>query len=274
MIPLGALGQIYLVCATIGVGFMALSFFMGQLGHTGDGGGLGQGFDADGSGVPAGHDFGDDGGAGHHVDAAGQEGSTDHHLVHSSSTSSATHGTSHPVGIKFGGQTIAQVPAILPLHHRIANTIGGTIFSFLSPMSLAITLAFFGLTGLALGFITPWLGVLTIVPAIIAGLMVSALFKLLLRWMIRNMEVSTAAKINELVGQTAKVNIPIGGGRLGEVTYVVGSKRYNSAAQPAKSGMSFQRGAKVMIVEVKDHVVSVEPVTDFLLDSSEVDRGS
>jgi hypothetical protein len=82
------------------------------------------------------------------------------------------------------------------------------------------------------------------------------------------MNVSSVVRVNELIGHPAEVLIPIQKGRVGEVTYISGSTRLQAPAKPATPDMEFKRGAKVMISDIKDGFVYVEPWDDILLDNS------
>ncbi len=66
------------------------------------------------------------------------------------------------------------------------------------------------------------------------------------------------SRVEEAIGHEAEVCVSIQPGRTGEVTYVLGSKRYN---MPAKSNVAesvYKRGAKVMIADVREGVVFVD----------------
>jgi len=260
------LSQVYLASAILGVGFIVFNFITGQLGDGGgdDGGAAGQG----------GHDFGasDGGGAGGHDFGASDSSGGGHDF--GASDSGGAGGDAGPGGDDsgFSSMRLHQVMAssgsraIVPGSETIRSKFGRTLLGFLSPMSIAISLAFFGLAGLVVLRMLPILGWLTLVPAILFSLLVSNGFKNGIRWMARSMEVSSESKVAELVGQVAEVNIPFKDGATGEVTYVVNSKRYNAAARPFKPGTVFARGAKVMIVDIKeDHTLLVEPYADVLL---------
>ncbi|HEY9867777.1 MAG TPA: hypothetical protein V6D08_01100 [Candidatus Obscuribacterales bacterium] len=144
------------------------------------------------------------------------------------------------------------------------------LLTILSPMTIAVFLAFFGISGLLLAKLLPFLGPLTVPPAIIISLLITGQVLSLLRWMMFKMNVSSVVRVNELIGHPAEVLIPIQKGRVGEVTYVSGSTRLQAPAKPARPDMEFKRGAKVMISDIKDGVVYVEPWDDILLDNSTV----
>jgi hypothetical protein len=257
------LSQVYLASAILGVGFIVFNFITGQLGDGGgdDGGAAGAGghdFGASDGGGAGGHDFGasDSGGGGHDFGASdngGGQGAGDHNSgfdsvrLHQVMASSASR-------------------MIVPGSENVRSQLGRMLLGLLSPMGIAISLAFFGLAGLVLLHNLPFLGWLTLIPAVLFSLAISNAFKSAIRWMAKSMEVSSESKVAELIGQVAEVNIPFKDGCTGEVTYVVQSKRYNAAARPFKPGTIFARGSKVMIVDIKeDHTLLVEPYADVLL---------
>lgn len=255
MIPLGMLGQVYAVCAGIGSIFVIGSFLMGHLGDEGgghdgaghdDGGGSDFNAGDDGGG---GTDFnaGDDGGGGTDFNAGDDGGA---------GTDFNAGGNSNHRVVPISGRPV--------LTHRTATStvttgIFGIILTLLSPMTVCIYLAFFGLTGLVLAFNAPWLGYFTLIPAIAVSIGVSAAFKGMTQWMIKNMFTSTHQRESDLLGQMAEVNVPIHDGRMGEVTYVLNAKRMTATAQPAKPGLDFKKGSKVLIVGSKEHIVLIEP---------------
>lgn len=254
MIPLGMLGQVYAVCAGIGSIFVIGSFLMGHLGDEGGG------HDGGGHDDGGGSDFnaGDDGGGGTDFSAGDDGGGTDFNAGDDggAGTDFNAGGNSNHRVVPISGRPV--------LTHRTATStvttgIFGIILTLLSPMTVCIYLAFFGLTGLVLAFNAPWLGYLTLIPAIAVSIGVSAAFKGMTQWMIKNMFTSTHQRESDLLGQMAEVNVPIHDGRLGEVTYVLNAKRMTATAQPAKPGLDFKKGSKVLIVGSKEHIVLIEP---------------
>jgi membrane protein implicated in regulation of membrane protease activity len=274
MLPAALLNQIYLVSAILGVGFIGLNFLTGQLGGGGHGSGaghagagghaLGAGHaGAGGRGLGAGH-----AGAGGHSLGAGHAGAGGHALVDA-------HGG--PAGGHDFGASNENLPSpSISLHHALTapshtivaqprtfrQNIEETILGLLSPMSIAILLAFFGLAGLLLEINLPWLGALSLIPALLISLIVSNSFKTAVRWMAQNMEVSTESKVENLIGQVAEINIPCSDSATGEVIYVVGGKRYSAAARSSKAGVNIERGTKVIIADRQDHLLLIEPYTE------------
>ncbi len=261
MIPLGMLGQVYAVCAAIGSIFVIGSFVMGHIGDEGgghdDGGDFHAGDDGGGADFNAGDDggggtdfsAGDDGGGGTDF-SAGDDGGA------GTDFNSGGNGTNHRVVPISGRPVLGQRTAV---SSTVAMGLFGLLLTLLSPMTVCIYLAFFGLTGLVLAFNAPWMGYFTLIPSIAVSVGVSAAFKAMTQWMIKNMTTSTHQRESDLLGQMAEVNVPIHDGRMGEVTYVLNAKRMTASAQPAKPGVDFKKGSKVLIVGSKEHVVLIEP---------------
>src|SRR5262249_38685642 len=107
--------------------------------------------------------------------------------------------------------------AIVPGSETIRSKFGRTLLGFLSPMSIAISLACLGLARLVVVRLLPFLGWLSLVPAVLFSLLVSNGFKGAIRWAAKSMEVSSESKQAELVGQVAEVNIPFKDGSTGEI---------------------------------------------------------
>ncbi len=242
----------------VGGGFIGVNFLMGNLADGGDDGGGGSGGDdlgGSGSSGDSGHDFGasdssGDGGGG--ADGGGDDmggGSPGGRLLNPNIARATLFGAAHRPGISMHST---------PVIPRLSARIGSLILGLLSPMALAMFLTFFGIFGQVFEHLMPWLGIFTLVPATLISVAISNIFKYLVRYLIVHGNVSTEAKAEDSIGQVGEIITPIQAGRPGEVTYVIGSKRYHSTAKPSKEGIEFKRGSKVLITEIKDHVVYVD----------------
>jgi hypothetical protein len=136
------------------------------------------------------------------------------------------------------------------------------IFGLVNPFFISVFLTFFGVTGLILSLSTKSSGAFYLIPAIAVGLFVNWLLKALIRWMFEKLESSSSAIVSELIGQPAAVSVPIAPERVGEITYIVQSKRYNLPAKAADSSTEFKRGSQVIISDIADNIAYVEPWTD------------
>jgi membrane protein implicated in regulation of membrane protease activity len=236
MFPQGLLSQAYFMSALVGGGFLLVNFVMGHLDEGGH--------DA-GHGGHDGHSGGHDGHGDAHGDGDHGHGDSDH-----------GHGEDHDTN-RYS----------LVTDHRLENRIGKLVLSLLSPMSIAIFLAFFGLTGYASGYMMPWLGFITLVPAVIAGFLMINIFKSAIQAMMKYGTSSSHMRNDEIIGHIAEVLVPIAENRPGEVTYIIQSKIYSSTAR-SKPGTAINKGTKVMIVERDGPTVFVEPYRDLLLEES------
>lgn len=281
MFSTGILAQIYLTSAILGSVFILFNFAMGQM----DGGG-------DSSGADGGQDFGagDAGGGGHDFGASGDSGGQDFGASgesggqdfgasgESGGQDFGAGGGGNSSGHNFNSSSMkmhnilvqgaSPKYTLVPDPDRNESKWGLFVLGLLSPMSIAMKMMIFGMSGALLMYLLPWIGFLSIPPAIFASWVGSNIFKQGVRYMMKHLETSSVSKVSDLVGQLAEVNIPFKDGSTGEVTYIVHSKRLNSAARPFKPGSDFKRGMQVMIVEVKDHMVLVEPYADVQLNKS------
>lgn len=156
---------------------------------------------------------------------------------------------------------------ILIRREDIPARLGLFILSMLSPMRIAIWLSFFGLTGLFVLHAIPALHYLSIIPAFFAGMLAANLFSGMICWAINHFQSPSLHSNADLIGTLATVNTPMASDKTGEIVYVIDSTRCNYPARPAsiEAGAEIKRGAKVMIVEIKNNVALVEPITDPLL---------
>jgi hypothetical protein len=270
----GILAQIYLTSAILGSAFIIFNFAIGQIEGGGDSSGAGAdgGNDFGAGDTGGGHDFGassDSGGQ--DFDAGGDSGGNDFGANGGGDGGNAGGHDFNSSSMKMHNvlaQGASPKYTLVPDPDRSESKVGLFILGLLSPMSIAMKLMVFGMAGALLLYLLPWLGFLSIPPAMFAAWLGSNIFKQGMRWMMKNLETSSISKVGDLVGQLAEVNIPFKDGSTGEVTYIVQSKRINSAAQPFKPGCEFKRGMQVLIVEVKDHMVLVEPYADAQMNQS------
>jgi hypothetical protein len=269
------LGQTYLMCTVFGWGFIVISLMMGHFGHDSNDGGhsihsdgcTGSGVGGHASGViEAAHGI-------HHLDGGGNGG----HIGHGHSGLTGGHHTAgdpsqggqggHQGSHDGQGDDDARTGAnqLINQGHAQKN-LYFTLLSIFSPMTISIFIGFFGFTGIAVRSFLPWMGPFSLIPAILAGVVAVNLMKAILGWATSKLTASSLTSSQQAIGQIAEVNTPIKDGRLGEVSYVIGLTRFNSAARPAKEGCEIARGAKVIIVETDGAVVLVEPFSDAQLD--------
>lgn len=241
-LPLGLLGQLYAACTTCGLMYLAATAFMGHLeveSHHGDGHDGGAGDDGG-----AGHDggSGDDGGTAGHDGGAGDDGGVANNVGNS-----ARAGTNLLAVNRGAGGAL-----------RVAGGVGHFFVGIMSPMVVSSFFVGFGMIGLFCAYVMPLFGFLTLLPAVIGGIASTTLMRAMLRYLIKEGAVTTNARVSELPGQLAEVVVGITPSGVGEVSYVVHSKRLTSAAKSA-TGEEMKKGTKVLIVQTQDHLVLVEP---------------
>ncbi len=306
------LGQIYIISSFVGSAFILVNFAMGQLGavahmggghHLGLGGhnvggaghagfaghSLGTGHDSgagghdfgasgDGSGG-GGHDFGasgdgDGGGGGHDFGASGDGDGGPNTSAHANAVAAALGsyrlaGGHGKIGHKM--TNTLTVPSGQSL--ETSDRIGFFILGLLSPMNIAIQLAFFGFGGLLVLHAYPLLGLLTLIPAVLISLGASNLFRVIVSWMVRSMESPAPLSMNDIVGMVGEVNTPIPAGHIGEITYVADAKRCHAPAKAQSATLSLKRGDKVIVTDTNEGLFIVTPWSDSQLDEDFTPQG-
>lgn len=282
------LGQLYLTCTFLGWGFIIACFMLGQVDHGGghsDGGHMGHdgvgGHAGGGDGIGhagGGHAIGHGHGIGHSSHqiargvaegAHGAHGLDAHggHMTHGAHGHGGGHANAHSNSHGHGqGSGDESHTAVNPVVRARENQLFFTVISIISPMSLSLFAGFFGSVGFITWHYLPWLGYVTLIPAIVCGALATEFLKRAMSNVVSRLNSSSLTKKAEAIGRIAEVNTPISDGRLGEVSYVIGSTRFNASARSANPEDTFARGSKVMIVETEGPVVYVEPAKDIDLE--------
>ncbi len=138
------------------------------------------------------------------------------------------------------------------------------VLAVLNLMRVASFAFFFGLTGYLCITSFPWLGFLTLIPALVAGYVGSNLILYTFGYLYQKMQVSSLAIVENMVGQLGEVTVPVPAGRIGAITYVIESKRYSSSARAVNPTYALKKGDKIMIAEIRDSVAYVEPWNEVL----------
>jgi len=285
MFTLDLLAQIYLISFVVGGGFIVFNFLLGQFDHLAS--------DHHGLHLLGGHDSltGHGTAVGHHA-AIGHGASATHQIGHNvgHSVSHDINHSAHNAHVSlahddavnsqsqsgFSNFLSADIVRQLKRHLQvlvqredIPSRIGMLIISLLSPMRIAIWLTFFGLSGFFIERLLPWLSFLSLIPAFIIAFLCAQVFSFLICWAMEAMQSPALHNVDDLIGTIAEVNTPMTNNQLGEIVYMIDSVRANCAARPVTEGLEIKRGQRVMIVDMKEHIALVEPVTDpiFLQDS-------
>ncbi|HEY9678279.1 MAG TPA: hypothetical protein V6C76_09735 [Drouetiella sp.] len=278
--PVAMLNQAYIICAAVGSIFLIICAFMGahhggaRMGHSGAGGhgGLGQ----------AGHTgIGHSGASGHaaigHNAATGHSGTTGHSAAGHSASGTAHSGTAGHgqanTGTNSGANELVQSAQFQarsgPFHAPTREEETGPfekLLAFLNPTIITTFLAFFGLTGMICMIEFPLLGYVTLLPASIGGAIAVKIVTKLMDMFLANSFSSSAATEHDLIGHMAEVSVPISGGKTGEITYIVSSKRLTAPARAKDPTMEFKRGTKVIVTDHLANYALVDLWTDSFLD--------
>ncbi|MEZ4535526.1 MAG: hypothetical protein R3D26_11085 [Cyanobacteriota/Melainabacteria group bacterium] len=156
----------------------------------------------------------------------------------------------------------------LPVSQRGWSRALKFIIGLLSPTNLSLYFTGFGFGGhFALKFF-PFIGVFSLIPALFLGWLFTKIFKMAIILMMRYFTSSSHLDNNNIVGHVGEVEASIKDGHTGLITYVIGNKLYNSAAQTSDPTVSIERGSKVLIVDTNEHILIVEPYKELSLEES------
>ncbi|MBK9621242.1 MAG: NfeD family protein [Candidatus Obscuribacter sp.] len=253
MFPFDTISQIYLATTVFGWGFIIVSFFMGGFGehhdscdhgpshmHSMDHGHV--------HGIEPGHVAGHSGAGHSHVAGQGQihghgNGNGDGH----------NHGQDHGDDARTGANVLAASQR---------TTAYFRLMGVLNPTSISVFIGFFGLTGLIEMAFLPGMAYLSFIPAIVVGFVAVQVMRNVFAYVTAKLNVSNTIKGNDAIGHIAEVSAPIQVGQTGEVTYVIGTTRFNSAAKCQEGAAAIKKGSKVVIIEKEGHLVYVQPYVE------------
>jgi membrane protein implicated in regulation of membrane protease activity len=258
------------------------------LGHSGAGHGLRIGHSGGAHGAGAGHAgaaAGHNGAGGHGAPSAGHSGAVAHGASAAGHNAGVGHGaaaapaggssadlanplaTTGPIMTEPSGIITRALSNMHGLHVELKEeSILESFLGLLNPLSIATFLTFFGLVGaiISIGFKLP--AIVSLPVAAIAGWLAVHLVVGVIAWLFETMGSSSEARTEDLVGRMAEVTIPIAAGKIGEITYIIKSKRYASPARAVDPTLPLSKRTKVMISELQDHLLLVEPWTDSFID--------
>ncbi|MCW5824532.1 MAG: NfeD family protein [Cyanobacteria bacterium TGS_CYA1] len=257
--PLFDFAQVYVIAFFIGSGFIILSFFLGHM-HDGDSG--------HGDAGHGGHlDFHGHHDAGHaHLDHSGHM-----HDSHGAHDDPSGHDSGHSHGDDHSHQSDTHSQA--RGHHSssasnnsqndLVSNVGRIAFSLLSPMTMSLFLMFFGIVGYFSLKLFPAIGLLTLIPSLIAGVLAVKIFKRLISLMMSKLSGATQISEWAAVGQEAEVMSTIKNGNVGEISYIIGNKMHNGIARCTDKSIMIEKGSKVIITDLDGSTAIVEPQKDF-----------
>ena len=240
----------YWISTTIGFVYIVGSALLGHL-HTGD------------HGIPHGHhDGGDPGDVTMHGDAdPGDVNMHDPGDVHSN-----THHSAHSSAL---ADQIAQEGQLGAAKARTRRYDSGETFywkvvSFLSPTKLSLIAFFTGAAGLFILKAFPGLGILSLLPALPIGYLLARILLNILNSFVSRLHASTNFSQDSLVGTVGELVLSIEPGKTGEVVLISKSGRHSAPARSNSSDQEIKKLSKVIVVDCREGVFYVEPMTDDL----------
>ncbi len=254
MLAFTVLEGVYLFTFLIGLGFVVITFAMGVLGGSNEGGeGAEAGGDVD---VDADVDFDADVDVDMDVDGGGDfDADAD-------------------MDADLDGDMDADSDAAHESHSDAAggDSMGGFRLSPLSPTVLSLVLFCFGGTGMLLVYTgtmrtEPWLYI-SLVPSTASGLFLGLGLMLLFNKLFSRLEASSEVTVRLLIGTEATVITPIPVSGMGQIRTVARGTRWTSAAKSA-NGKPIAKYEKVVIKERRRHVCFVLPVAKKLTERNE-----
>lgn len=276
---MATLAEFYIVSTGIGFCYAAWGFLAGQIGSHGGGEGahghhgvsdhgFGHGDGAHDAGH-GGHDSGGDSpdassGDTPDMSAGGSHGSHGHGDGHGDS-----HGDSgdspEMQTARHSAQAVRSSAAYSEKARRGPNVVG-FLLKILSPMTIAMFLFYFGMTGVFITRILHLPDLLALLPAIICGYFGMKLTQAGMAWLISRMRTSSNFSETQIIGQIAQVSVSIPADKMGEIVFLVGKSRQNAPARAAQPGVRLSKETEVIITDVRDGVFYVEGWDDDTLD--------
>lgn len=257
----------YLVLFLIGLLFVIVSALMGfgsDLAHT-TGFHL-PGFDS-GNSADLGHDLG------HGVGHTGHPGDFSGHVGHTSDIGHAGHANggsanAGSAGAHAGPAAHATHPIDGSSHESAKVTSSASPFNL---MTLMTFLTWFGGAGYILYVLASWPLILSLIGAVVAGIIGGWLVYLLLVKFFLAGAVSTDPSAREVVGSIARVTIPITKDAPGEVVYTLDGARHSDGAR-SLDALPIPGGTEVVIVRLERGIAYVQPWSRFVDESVTTQR--
>lgn len=141
--------------------------------------------------------------------------------------------------------------------HPIFAMVGNCVLTLLNPMAITLFLSGFGLVGSLICVIQPNLVGISLLPAVISGILLNILVFNCITWMHENMQVNSVTDVNNLIGIIAKVTVPIGMGKVGEVSYNASGIRQARRARLIEGYGSVEKSKAVIICGVDGDILLV-----------------
>ncbi len=129
---------------------------------------------------------------------------------------------------------------------------------FIHPMVIVGGITVFGGSGILLSQYTPLVPGLVALFSLLSALIMSVLVYFAYVRPMKNSENSIGYSVQDLVGKIGEVVIPVPGNGCGEVLVRIGAGNTNQIAA-SLDGEGLPMGSRVVVAEVKDHVLYVFP---------------
>lgn len=226
------LSLVFIACFLFGLLFVVVSALLGSGGH--------------GSGSHAIH-AGDG-----HVGHIGHVGTTEH----------IAHG-GH-VHIHHTGQAGKSVVPSNQHSGQGASSNEFSLFAFVNPVSIALFLLGFGFFGYIFHHTADLVFPLTIIFALLGGLVVAALLLALISRVFGDSEGETVQDVSDRVGTLGKVSMTIREGSIGEVLYVSPGGMRKSVPARSIDGKRLERDQEVVIVNYQGGIAEVDTWEHFI----------
>lgn len=139
-----------------------------------------------------------------------------------------------------------------------------SLFSFLNPTAIVLFLLWFGFFGYVFHNTTNLLFPITLMLAAGTGLVIAALFLLLIQRVFGNSEGATVQDISDRVGLLGKVSTTIQENDIGEITYVSPGGMRKSVPARSVDGAPIQRDQEVVVVNYQRGVAEVDTWEHFV----------
>lgn len=232
LIATDPLSIVFIGCFLFGLLFMVITAVLGNLGHSGHGG------------------------LGHDVDIS-------HHGAHI---------TTHHVGGLQGkgvqvGHGTAHTQAGATAKGSTAHSTQGSDFSllpYINPTSIVLFLLGFGFFGYVFHNTTSFVLPLTIILAVISGIIVAALLLIMLNRLFGDSEGATIQDVSDRTGLLGKVSVTIQENGLGEVLYISPGGMRKSIPARSIDGRRLERDQEVVVVQYQRGIAEVDTWEHFI----------
>ena len=179
------------------------------------------------------------------------------------------HGAGHTVNghhIDVGGHTATHAHGAHAIHPTTTAHHGGAnaLFSVINPTSVVLFLLGFGFFGYVFHNTTALALPVTLVLAVIGGLVIAALLLLLIARVFGDSEGATVQDVSDRTGMLGKVSTTIQENGIGEVLYVSPGGMRKSIPARSVDGRRLERDQEVVVVNYQRGVAEVDTWDHFV----------